>query len=205
MSRVLYGPDDCTNCFKPAPEIGGCGPVCEERVKCCEVVPCKTRLRDAVRMKPREIEREFYLHEFGCKGEMIPPTVTRIGMKLRRRASCCEVACMAPFRATLDGAVVFRWPDDFLAAEPGQYEGDLYINDCEVGSVLLIKPDRKVTVEYGEPVECDFGCADGDCAEPCGGCNQPSCRNCSPCGDYAEVDGDPDTVETVNCEECETC
>lgn len=206
MSRVLVGADTCaSNCFPKAPDIGGCEPVCCDTPKCCEIAPCKTRIRDAIRMKPRESERAFSLYELGCKGELIPPTVNRIGMKLRRRGSCCEVDCLVPLRATLDGKVVFRWTDKFMEAEPGQYEGDIYINDCEVASVLLLKPDKAVRVTSDEAEQCDFGCAEDDGCSPCGGCRQPSCHTCSPCGDYLEVDGEPDAEETADCEECESC
>ena len=120
MARVIFGDKVCaTNCFPEAPDVGGCGPICCEPVSCCEIQPCKTRLRDAMRMKPNEIEREFKLTEFGCDTATIPVFISKIGMTLRKRAGCHTIACITPIRTTVDSTVVFRWPDEFLSSPPG--------------------------------------------------------------------------------------
>lgn len=205
--RIIFGNGAGANttCFPEAPDLGGCGPSCDTSYCTpCTIAPCKTRLRDAQRMKPRELERAFVLTEFGCDGTQIPLAVVKVGMTLRRRGDCCVIDCLAPIRTTLDGAAVFRWSDLFLSQPPGQYEGDVSVNGCEVGSVLLIKPDQAVSVEVAGVTEQEFACASDACA-PCA-CSGPigSCPNCTPCGDYAELDGEYESDQSA-CGGCETC
>lgn len=190
---IIYGPGSGGNACFPSIEVSGCGPVCEPSVSCCQIAPCKTRLRDAITMLPREVEHSFSLTEVGCNGTQIPVVVTKIGMVLRRRGGCQQIACLAPLRTTLDGYVVFRWPDSFLGCAPGQYEGDVYVNGVEVGSVLLIKPDQTAVVGDEGAGEADFPC--GECA--CGS------ADCAVCGDYAEPDGTP--ISHESCGGCVTC
>jgi len=191
--RIIYGPGSGGNSCFPAIDISGCDPVCEPLVECCQIAPCKTRLRDAINMSPREVEHSFSFSEIGCGGAQIPVVVNRIGMVLRRRGNCTQIACLAPIRTTIDGYVVFRWPDVFLACSPGQFEGDVSINGTEVGSVLLIKPDQSVVVGDEGGAETEFGCPSCGCSD-CG---------CAPCGDYAEADGVP--AESQSCGGCSSC
>lgn len=202
-SHIVFGSGACdTSCFLPPPSLEGCGPCCEPCCAPCRIAPCKTRLRDARRMKPREVERGFFLHEFGCNSEMMPLMVDRVGLVLRRRGACCEIACLAPIRITLDGEAVFRWPEKFLRGPAGQYEGDLILNGCEVGSILLIKPAPAVVIEDGDVTQADFGCVSDECSA-CG-FGPASCRCGVVCGDYAEPDGFPEDNAAV-CGGCDAC
>ena len=203
MGHLVFGHGlHSPTCFSTPPPLDSCGPCCEPCCTPCRIAPCKTRLRDARRMLPREVERSFFLTEFGCGGETMPLVVDRVGLVLRRRGACCEIACLAPVRISLDGAVSFQWPEKFISAPAGQYEGDLVLNGCEVGSVLLIKPAPAVVVEDDEVIQAGFGCMSDECSS-CG-LGPRGCR-CGPaCGDFVEPDGFPEGNAPA-CGGCSTC
>lgn len=185
-----------SSCFPEAPDLNGCDPCCEPKCepRCCAP---KTRARDAIKMKPRETARKFVLNELGCNPARIPMVVNRISMTLRRRGHCDEMACIPPDSSDLDGSVTFAWPKVFRDAPAGQYEGDVFINGCEVGSVFLLKPDSGASIESDEEVQADWPCAGcGECLVACRcgpGCAavpdlvEPpyhagdSCGGCDPC------------------------
>lgn len=196
-SNSLLHPNPSHACFLPAPDFGSCGPCCEPvcEPKCC---PPKARARDAIHMRPREIARRFTLKELGCGGDLIPPANIALSMTLRRRGACRELVCIPPSGATLDGAVEFMWPDAFLCQDPGQYEGDICVNGNEVGTVLLVKPDRTAIITSNGVTEEGFGCA---------GCGQPtaSCGCGSTCASLPDLIEEPIPATDENCEGCEPC
>lgn len=211
----LFGPGaECVStCFPAAPALGGCGPVCQPQLECCAIGhPFKTQARDAIFMRLREDARTFRLSELGCKGQQLNLSSAKLALSLRRRGSCCELVCIPPLSLTLDGDVTFQWPEEFRHAEPGQYEGDVRVNGCDVASILLVKMDKLAVVTSVDVVECETsGCAD-DCASDCGGsgCGISGCSTCEcgvvDCGDYAEVDGSPaELMDDENCGACQSC
>lgn len=204
MSHIIFGHGvgNGAACRLPPPPLDGCEPSCQTCCAPCRIAPCKTRLRDARTMLPREVERGFTLTEFGCRGETMPLVVDRVGLVLRRRGACHEIACLAPSRISLDGVVFFRWPDAFLSAPAGQYEGDLILNRCEVGSVLLVKPEPVVGIGGDEVVQADFGCVADECSS-CG-CGPAQCVCGVACGDFAEPDGYPEDA-IHSCGGCSIC
>lgn len=211
MATVIYGKETKQRCFPEAPDLGGCGPDCAPKCEpCCAVGKHKpkTRARDAIKMIPRETERTFSFYAFACRGDQIPMNYTKVSLVLRRRGSCAEIGCITPLRATLDAGAVFQWPDKFLEAAPGQYEADLYLNDCEVGSVLLVKPDARARIVTSDPVAEDY--ANDECHEcpQCGGGTRPGCDPCSCdapcCGDFIEPDIEPEMPQ-YDCGGCEVC
>lgn len=212
---TLYGPGSgcVSTCFPDAPALGGCAPVCEPCGPCCGTGhPPKTHARDAVFMRLREDSRVFRLAELGCKGQQLNLTAAKMGLTLRRRGGCVELACVPPLNLTLDGHVTFQWPEAFTSADPGQYEADVVVNGCEVATILLVKPDKLAVVTTVDVIECETsGCAD-ECSSDCGngGCGISGCRSCGcsepPCGDYAEVEGSTaELTDDENCGGCQTC
>lgn len=196
-SNSLLHPNPAHSCFLEAPDLTGCGPCCEPvcEPQCC---PPKARARDAIHMRPREITRSFTLSELGCGASRMPMVVSKVSMTLRRRGACREITCIAPSSSSLDGSVSFAWPDVFLQSSPGQFEGDIFVNGCEMGTVLLVKPDQAAIITTDGVTEENFGCAG------CGEC-VTSCR-CGPaCAEYPDLIEDPVEAEEPNCGSCASC
>jgi hypothetical protein len=149
-------------------------------------------------MRPREIARRFTFKELGCGGDLIPPANSLLSMTLRRRGACHELVCIPPSGATLEGEVEFMWPDVFLRQDAGQYEGDICVNGNEIGTVLLVKPDRTAIITSKGVTEEGFGCA---------GCGQPaaSCGCGSTCASLPDLIDEPIPATDDNCEGCESC
>lgn len=193
----LFGTTARNTCFPEAPDIGGCGPCCEPvcEPRCC---PPKARARDAIQMLPREVQRAFTLSELGCNPALIPMVVTKVAMNLRRRGLCNVLICIPPSATNLDGSVTFAWPDCFLEAPPGQFEGDIFINDCEVGTVLLVKPFAKAVIQTDGATQEDWPCGTcGQCLTMCG---------CGPsCGDFPDLVEELPLTEEVDCGGCTSC
>lgn len=199
MSKAIsltgrYGPSK--RCFPEPPLMESCEPCCEPT---CEPICCppKARARDAIQMRQRETERSFRLTELQCGAYRIPVTVTSIRMDLRRRGQCNILACVPPNVTDMDATVTFAWPKKFLASPPGQYEGDIYVNGCEVGTVLLVKPDCTAIIESHEATQAGWPC--DTCGQPSGGCG------CAPdCSALPAINETPAHVED-NCGGCRTC
>ena len=183
-------------CFPEPPPMESCVPCCEPT---CEPICCppKARARDAIQMRQRETERSFRLTELQCGAYRIPVTVTKIRMNLRRRGQCNVLVCIPPNVTDMDATVTFAWPKKFLAAPPGQYEGDIFVNGCEVGTVLLVKPDCTAIIESSEAAQAEWPC--DTCGEPSSGCA------CAPdCSALPAINESPVSVED-NCGGCRTC
>lgn len=197
-AQSLFAPGP--RCFPEAPDIGGCDPCCQPvcEPRCC---PPKARARDAIFMKPREIARNFVLSELGCDPAQIPMIVAKVAMNLRRRGLCNILQCLSPSQTNLDGSVTFQWPDCFLEAPPGQFEGDIFINGCEVGTVLLVKPDQKAVIVSPDATQENHPCG------TCGSC-LPSCgcqSTCGPiCGDFPDLVDQEEIIEPA-CGACAPC
>lgn len=179
---------DCLPVYDPGCE--STGPVCCEPA--CPPEPCYSfRARDAIRLEPSEVERLFDIR-FDCTGKDFSWLRRSVSMRLRRVKNCRWQWDMCALSYTANGLVRFRWPNGFLKAPPGYYEGELVICGQVTQKVYFYKPFMISNIQATEPVT-------QDCHDPCGiweteccvpqleqECVTPAPADCGGCDDRCE-------------------
>lgn len=191
-------------------QVGGCAPCSVDccptidlgctsqgsccKPNCCDPKDCYTfRARDAIPIGMAEAERLFYLQ--GRLPHHESSWVRRhLMIRLRRVDSCDWQWSMCALSINKENYVRFRWPDGFLRAPQGYYEGQLYIDEVPSGKMYFYKPVSRVDLDINMPVmyECKDPC-DANWTKHC--CTppdiEPECPTpCEPtCGTACSCDG----------------
>lgn len=166
--------DNCFPVYDPGCESDG--PVCCPTQ--CKPDPCPPfHARDAIRIREFEVERTFDIRSV-CGDRPFMALQRCMVMEFKRPCDCDWQWDVKPLRVTTDGQVVFRWPTEFLRAEPGYWYVRLVVDGQPVKYLPFYKPFAKVNVHSTEPTEDDR----------CGRCHEPWSVCCC---DRPEVDEEP--------------
>lgn len=179
---------DCLPVYDPGCE--STGPQCCEPE--CPPAPCHSfRARDAIKLEPSEGERLFDIR-YDCRGQSFEWLRRSVIMRLRRVSSCRWQWDMCALSYTQNGLVRFRWPNGFLKAPPGYYEGEIVIGGKVTQKVYFLKPFIITNIQATEPVM-------QACHDPCGpyeteccipemeqSCFEPQPGTCGVCDDRCD-------------------
>lgn len=177
---------DCLPVYEPGCE--STGPICPGQE--CPTDQCYTfRARDALRVQPHEVERLFAFRS-ACVEESNEWVRRSLAIRLRRVQSCHWQWDMCALSITGNGLIRFRWPNGFLKAPPGYYEGELLVNGEMSQKIWLHKPFMISNIHATEPVmqPCHDECGPWErecCLPPLieQECYQPEPAECGGCDD----------------------
>lgn len=198
--------DETPDCRLDPPKWEPVERCCPPVSRCEERCPPRTRARDAIMVDRLQVEACFLLSNFKCDEKPLPLVRNWVRMDVRRKGYCKVLTCVPPSKIrSPDGALCFKWNDEFRNLDSGYYEGDIYIDGCLCTTLLFYFPPCQVRV-------LSVSTEDNDgCSEPCGGCGKDhslcDCREGLSCCDVKpsyEVEYKP--IPNGACdEECGEC
>lgn len=161
----------------------------------CGQCPPKTRINEAVTIRPEWAETTLRFGDWGCTEFNVEAFHTCIELRIRKRGWCPVVYVAKPYKALLDGSAVFAWCDDlWLALGEGSFEADVFINGRSCLTIGLHVPvcrHRLLSVGHTERMHHDV--AGLYPVNPCGGdvpCLPPM------------IDPDGPPIEPEKCDVC---
>ena len=176
---------DCYPVYDPGCESTG-PECCPTR---CRPDPCPPfRARDAIRIREFEVERLFDLRSY-CGDRPFYAVQRCVRLDLKCASACNWEWSTAPLSVTHDGKLRFRWPTEFLRANPGYYHARLVVDDQPVKHIPFYKPFAKVNIHSTEAVEEDY----------CSGCHEPWSTCCC---ERPEVEQEPCLLDNKDCGGC---
>lgn len=173
----------CLEIYNPGCESTG-PECCPAPTQCKDDCP-PLRARDAIRLKTYELERWFSLSEH-CKDAPLDAVNHCIDLHLERVGACTGEGWRVKITAADSaGRIRVLWPGAFLAANPGYYRGEFFVDGCSVAVVLFYKPFQKVNVQAPEVVVREFcpSCGTGPCGCSFPEVEQPNYSHTPDCGD----------------------